>query len=165
MEYWPTGLVKRITQPDGSYATFVYDQAQRLTDVTDTLGNTLHYVLDDAGNRLEEQTKDAQGTLKRSLSRIYNQLGQLKTQADAAANPTDYAYDANGNLRLITDAFGRNTLQEHDPLGRLARTLQDVDGIKAETNVGYDTQDRPLQVKDPKTSGHALHVQRLRRYP
>ncbi|WP_241236736.1 RHS repeat-associated core domain-containing protein [Xanthomonas arboricola] len=150
LEYWPTGLVKRLTQPDGSYATFVYDQAQRLTDVTDTLGNTLHYVLDDAGNRLEEQTKDAQGTLKRSLSRIYNQLGQLKTQADAAANPTDYAYDANGNLRLITDAFGRSTLQEHDPLGRLARTLQDVDGIKAETNVGYDTQNRPLQVKDPK---------------
>nr|WP_254894376.1 RHS repeat-associated core domain-containing protein [Xanthomonas citri] len=149
-EYWPTGLVKRITQPDGTYATFVYDQAQRLTDVTDTLGNTLHYVLDKAGNRLEEQTKDAQGALKRSLSRIYNQLGQLETQADAAANPTDYAYDANGNLRLITDAFGRGTLQEHDPLGRLVRTLQDVDGIKAETNVGYDTQDRPLQVKDPK---------------
>ncbi|WP_238151315.1 RHS repeat-associated core domain-containing protein [Xanthomonas campestris] len=149
-EYWPTGLVRRITQPDGSYATFVYDQAQRLTDVTDTLGNTLHYVLDKAGNRLEEQTKDAQGALKRSLSRIYNQLGQLETQADAAANPTDYAYDANGNLRLVTDAFGRSTLQEHDPLGRLARTLQDVDGIKAETNVGYDTQDRPLQVKDPK---------------
>ncbi|MCL1561729.1 RHS repeat-associated core domain-containing protein [Xanthomonas nasturtii] len=149
-EYWPTGLVKRITQPDGSYATFVYDQAQRLTDVTDTLGNTLHYVLDKAGNRLEEQTKDAQGALKRSLSSIYNQLGQLETQADAAANPTDYAYDANGNLRLITDAFGRSTLQEHDPLGRLARTLQDVDDIKAETNVGYDTQDRPLQVKDPK---------------
>ncbi|RYF20092.1 MAG: RHS repeat protein, partial [Oxalobacteraceae bacterium] len=68
-EYWPTGSVKRITQPDGSYATFVYDQAQRLTDVTDTLGNTLHYVLDKAGNRLEEQTKDAQGALKRSLSR------------------------------------------------------------------------------------------------
>ncbi|WP_232099170.1 RHS repeat-associated core domain-containing protein [Xanthomonas euroxanthea] len=150
LEYWPTGLVKRITQPDGSYARFVYDQAQRLTDVTDTLGNTLHYVLDNAGNRLEEQAKDAQGALKRSLSRIYNQLGQLKTQADAAANPTDYAYDANGNLRLITDAFGRSTLQEHDPLGRLARTLQDVDGIKAETNVGYDTQDRPLQVKDAK---------------
>ncbi|MEA9579783.1 RHS repeat-associated core domain-containing protein [Xanthomonas nasturtii] len=149
-EYWPTGLVKRITQPDGSYATFVYDQAQRLTDVTDTLGNTLHYVLDKAGNRLDEQTKDAQGVLKRSLTRIYNQLGQLETQADAAANPTDYAYDANGNLRLITDAFGRSTLQEHDPLGRLARTLQDVDGIEAETNVGYDTQDRPLQVKDPK---------------
>lgn len=149
-EYWPTGLVKRITQPDGSYATFVYDQAQRLTDVTDTLGNTVHYVLDKAGNRVEEQTRDAQGALKRSLSRIYNQLGQLKTQADASANPTDYAYDANGNLRLITDAFGRSTQQEHDPLGRLARTLQDVDGIKAETNVGYDTQDRPLQVKDPK---------------
>ncbi|WDM69615.1 DUF6531 domain-containing protein [Xanthomonas cucurbitae] len=149
-EYWPTGLVKRITQPDGSYATFVYDQAQRLTDVTDTLGNTLHYELDKAGNRLEEQTKDAQGALKRSLSRVYNQLGQLKTQADAAANPTDYAYDANGNLRLTTDAFGRSTLQEHDPLGRLARMLQDVDGIKAETNVGYDMQDRPLQIKDPK---------------
>ncbi|WP_349656295.1 RHS repeat-associated core domain-containing protein [Xanthomonas sp. 10-10] len=149
-EYWPTGLVKRITQPDGSYATFVYDQAQRLTDITDTLGNTLHYVLDNAGNRLEEQTKDAQGALKRSLSRIYNKLGQLETQADAAANPTDYAYDANGNLRLITDAFGRSTQQEHDPLGRLKHTLQDVDGIKAETNVGYDTQDRPLQVKDPK---------------
>ncbi|MEA0635262.1 RHS repeat-associated core domain-containing protein, partial [Xanthomonas campestris pv. campestris] len=85
-----------------------------------------------------------------SNGRIEVVRGALETQADAAANPTDYAYDANGNLRLITDAFGRRTLQEHDPLGRLARTLQDVDGIKAETNVGYDTQDRPLQVKDPK---------------
>jgi len=150
IEYWPTGLVKKVTQPDGVLTSYTYDAAHRLTDVADNAGNTIHYILDNAGNRVAEETKDASGTLKRTLSRVYNQLGQMSTQADALANPTDFDYDASGNVVSITDALGRTTQQEYDPLNRLKRTLQDVGGIGAETKFGYDALDNVTEVTDPK---------------
>lgn len=74
IDYWPTGLIKQVTQPDGGFTTFTYDGAHRLTDVADNAGNTVHYTLDNAGNQIKEDTRDVAGTLKRTLSRVYNQL-------------------------------------------------------------------------------------------
>ncbi|WP_338333742.1 DUF6531 domain-containing protein, partial [Xanthomonas citri] len=150
IDYWPTGLVKQVTQPDGAFTAFTYDAAHRLTDITDNAGNTVHYTLDNAGNRVKEDTKDAAGTLKRTLSHVYNQLGQLKTQATAASDPTDFAYDANGNATKVTDALATATQSEYDPLNRLSRTLQDVAGIKADTKFEYDALDNLTKVTDPK---------------
>ncbi|MCC4592559.1 hypothetical protein LL974_15585 [Xanthomonas campestris pv. cannae] len=150
IDYWPTGLVKQVTQPDGAFTRFTYDAAHRLTDIADNAGNTIHYTLDNAGNRLKEDTKDASGTLKRTLSRVYNQLGQLATQATAQGDPTDFGYDANGNTKTVTDALGHATQNDYDPLNRLARTLQDVGGIAAETKFGYDALDNLTKVTDPK---------------
>lgn len=150
IDYWPTGLVKQVTQSDGAFTAFTYDAAHRLTDITDNAGNTVHYTLDNAGNRIKEDTKDAAGTLKRTLSRVYNQLGQLKTQATAASDPTDFEYDANGNATKVTDALATATQSEYDPLNRLSRTLQDVAGIKADTTFGYDALDNLTKVTDPK---------------
>ncbi|MCW0368854.1 hypothetical protein NB699_003837 [Xanthomonas sacchari] len=150
IDYWPTGLVKQVTQPDGAFTRFTYDAAHRLTDIADNAGNTIHYTLDNAGNRSKEDTKDASGTLKRTLSRIYNQLGQLATQATAQGDPTDFGYDPNGNTKTVTDALGHATQNDYDPLNRLARTLQDVGGIAAETNFGYDALDNLTKLTDPK---------------
>ncbi|WP_230598319.1 RHS repeat-associated core domain-containing protein [Xanthomonas albilineans] len=150
IDYWPTGLVKRITQPDGAFTAFTYDAAHRLTDIADNAGNTVHYTLDNAGNRLKEDTQDASGTLKRTLSRVYNQLGQLATQATASGNATGFGYDANGNTTQVTDALGHITQNDYDPLNRLAHTLQDVGGIAAQTTFAYDALDHVTQVTDPK---------------
>ena len=150
IEYWPTGLVKKVIQPDGAFTSYTYDAAHRLTDIADNAGNTIHYTLDNAGNRTQEDTKDPGNVLKRTLSRVYNQLGQLQTQADAQANPTDFTYDANGNTDTVTDALGRITDNNYDPLNRLSRTLQNVGGIAAQTQFAYDAQDNLTQVTDPK---------------
>ncbi|MEL1263637.1 RHS repeat-associated core domain-containing protein [Pseudoxanthomonas putridarboris] len=149
-EYEPTGLVKKVTQPDGAFTSYEYDAAHRLAAIADNAGNRIEYLLDNAGNRIKEDTKDAGGQLKRTLSRIYNQLGQLATQADAQANPTDFTYDANGNMGSVTDALGRVTGNHYDPLNRLIRTLQDVGGIAAETQFQYDALDNLTKVTDPK---------------
>ncbi|WP_425510821.1 RHS repeat-associated core domain-containing protein [Xanthomonas bonasiae] len=150
IDYWPTGLVKQVTQPDGGFTAFTYDTAHRLTDIADNAGNTLHYTLDNAGNRVKEDTKDASGALKRTLSRVYNQLGQLATQATAKGDPTDFGYDLSGNTATVTDALGHKTQNDYDPLNRLARTLQDVGGIAADTKFGYDAFDNLIKVTDPK---------------
>ncbi len=149
-EYWPTGLVKKITDPDGVYTTYEYDDAKRLTAVADSAGNRIEYTLDGAGNRIGESTKGAGGVLKRTLSRIYNTLGQLATQADAQSSPTDFTYDASGNAKTVTDALGHVTSNDYDPLSRLKRTLQDVGGIEAETKFEYDANDNLTKVTDPK---------------
>ncbi len=50
----------------------------------------------------------------------------------------------------MTDALGRVTDNNYDPLGRLSRTLQDVAGIQAETRFEYDALDNLTRVTDPK---------------
>lgn len=150
IEYWPTGLTRRIIQPDGSHVSYRYDAAHRLVEVADNAGNTIGYVLDNAGNRIVEDTRDAAGALTRTLSRIYDTRGELTTQTDASANPTDFAYDNNGNRAAVTDALGRVTDYTYDPLNRVERTRQDVGGIGAESQFKYDALDNLTEVTDPK---------------
>ena len=150
ISYWPTGQVQQITEPDGSSVTYVYDAAQRLTDVADSAGNTIHYTLDNAGNRLDENTVDAGGTLRRTLARTYNTLGQLTALKDASGHATSFTYDANGNPQTVTDALQRVTRQQYDPLNRLAQTLQDVGGVEAEIGSQYNALDQVTRVTDPK---------------
>ncbi|WP_423176163.1 RHS repeat-associated core domain-containing protein [Stenotrophomonas maltophilia group sp. CASM10] len=150
ISYWPTGQVQQVTEPDGSSVTYVYDAAQRLTDIADNSGNTIHYALDNAGNRLKEDTLDAGGTLRRTLARTFNTLGQLTALKDAGNHATGFAYDANGNPQTVTDALQRVTSQQYDPLNRLAQTLQDVGGVAAEIRSQYNALDQVTQVTDPK---------------
>ncbi|EOW2136220.1 DUF6531 domain-containing protein [Stenotrophomonas sp. GD03908] len=150
LDYWPTGLVKRVTQPDGSSVSYSYDVAHRLTAISDSQGNSITFVLDNAGNRVVEETRDVNGVLKRALSRIYNQFGQLTTEADSGANPTDYSYDANGNIASRTDALGRKSRQQYDPLNRLVLSLQDVGGLDVEVRTHYNAMDQVIRVTDPK---------------
>jgi len=72
------GQLKRVTFPDGSYISYTYDAAHRLTDITDSVGNNVHYTLDNKGNRLEELTRDPGGALTRKITRVYNALSRLE---------------------------------------------------------------------------------------
>ncbi|MDN8654501.1 RHS repeat-associated core domain-containing protein [Stenotrophomonas indicatrix] len=150
ISYWPTGQVQQITEPDGNSVIYVYDAAQRLTDIEDNAGNTVHYTLDNAGNRLKEDTLDAGGTLRRTLARTFNTIGQLTALKDAGNHATSFTYDANGNPQTVTDALQRVSSQQYDPLNRLARTLQDVGGVAAEIRSQYNALDQVTQVADPK---------------
>lgn len=78
--YTPSGQIKTLTAPDGRVMTYSYDDAQRLTGVTDTLGNTITYVLDNMGNRTSEKITDPAGTLTRQIARTYDALNRLQKQ-------------------------------------------------------------------------------------
>lgn len=149
-DYWPAGQVKKITDPTGAFTSFTYDAAQRVTDIADQDGNTIHYTLDNAGNRTAEDTKAANGTLKRALSQIYNALGQLETHKDADGHPTTLAYDKNNNPETITDALTHRTRREYDGLRRLKSTFEDEAGLNVTTRYEYDALNNLTKVTDPR---------------
>ncbi|QWF15380.1 RHS repeat-associated core domain-containing protein [Lysobacter capsici] len=151
IEHEPTGLVKKVTLPDGVFTRYTYDAAHRLTDVLDNAGNTIHYTLDLAGNRKQEDTKTAGGTLRQTLSRVFNTLGQLEALKDASQNATGFHYDANGNPDQVTDALLRSSTRAVDPLNRLSISVQDAGagGLAAETKFKYNAFDQITQVTDP----------------
>ena len=77
-DYYDTGQLKKITQPDTSWIGFDYDDAHRQSAVYDHLSNRIKYTLDNAGNRMFEETKDPGNVLRRQLQRNMDALGRVQ---------------------------------------------------------------------------------------
>jgi YD repeat-containing protein len=77
-DYWPTGLLKTVTLPDASTVNYGYDDAHRLTSVTDNLGNKIVYTLDNSGNRTGETVTDPSGKLAKTLTRVPDALNRIQ---------------------------------------------------------------------------------------
>lgn len=108
---------------------------------------------------------------KRSLSRVYNQLGQLTKVLNATSQAVEQSdafdstingvsltdgYDANGNRAMVQDGLGYATNQSFDALNRLKKTVQNYAGTDPDPNSNdvatsyvYDTRDNLRQVTDP----------------
>ncbi|HEY1137062.1 MAG TPA: RHS repeat-associated core domain-containing protein [Xanthomonadaceae bacterium] len=151
IDYFANGAVKKTLQPDGSYLVFSYDPGQRLRGIADPSGNTITYHLNAVGQREREDTHDASGNLARTLSRVYNDLGQLESLVDADNHATGFEYDNEGRPTKTKDALLRETHREYDKLGRLVRVLQNATHAteSAQTTYVFDALDRVTEVVDP----------------
>ncbi|MDY6945409.1 MAG: RHS repeat-associated core domain-containing protein [Pseudomonadota bacterium] len=148
--YWPTGLLKKTTLPDGSYLEYTYDAAHRLTDINDADGNRIHYALDNMGNRTGEQAYDPSNALTRTRTRVFNALNRLQQEVGAAGTvnvTTTYGYDNNGNQTNVAAPLGRDTTQGYDELNRLSQITDPLTGV---TQYGYNALDQLISVTDPK---------------
>ena len=157
--YDAVGNVVQTKDADGVVLKYTFDDASRLTTITDGAGNRIQYTLDAAGNRTKEQTFNAAGTLKRSMTRTFNSLGQLLTVVDGlnrailAFNTTD-GYDAEGHPVHSADVKGVQRKQGYDALNRLVSTIDDYNGTSAGTAntqsvSSYDASDNLEAVSDP----------------
>jgi RHS repeat-associated protein len=155
--YLPTGEVESITTadgtPDATVLTFGYDDARRLTRITDGLGNYIEYTLDTEGNRTFEKTFDANDVLKKQLNQTFDIYNRLDTTAQANES-ADYTFAPDGTLDVLTDGNGAITDYSYDALRRLTQVIQDQGGSEptttnATTGYGYDVADRLTAVTDP----------------
>ena len=149
--YYPTGLLEMVTLPDSSSVQYTYDGAHRLTDITDGLGNHTHYTLDAMGNHTAENVYDPSNALRRTHTRVINALNELYQDLSAtgtAAVTTTFGYDNNGNLTSSDAPLSRNTVNQYDPLNRLAQVTNPANGV---TKLAYDANDQIVSVIDPRT--------------
>ncbi|HZF30318.1 MAG TPA: DUF6531 domain-containing protein, partial [Gammaproteobacteria bacterium] len=148
IQYWPTGLVKKVTLPDASFLSYEYDDAHRLTKIIDTDGNHIVYTLDGADDVVAESVYDTSDTLVLTKTRQYDALGRLEEEEGSAGQTVSYGYDANGNVLAATDPMGRVTSYAYDELNRLKSM---TDAATQLTSFGYDPLDHLLSVTDPRS--------------
>ncbi|MCP3997307.1 MAG: RHS repeat protein [bacterium] len=137
----PAGNRTRIDEQDGTSRHYTYDGLYRLTQDRVTTGSSAQvyvrdFTYDSVGNRLDQTTTGGNGSA--SLASTYDTRDRLLT-----AGPTNYGWDANGNLRSRTN--GGSTTYDWDienrltsitlADGTLVETTYDVDGNRVRTAV------------------------------
>lgn len=150
LEYWPTGLLKKVTLPDGSFTLNTYDDAHRLIQVEDQTGNRIEYTLDAMGNRTAENAYDASSALAGTRSRVVNSLNQIwkEVGADGTAGvTTTFGYDNNGNVTSVNAPLSRNSGNQYDGRDRLKQITDASGGL---TKFTYNRFDDPLTIIDPR---------------
>jgi RHS repeat-associated protein len=151
LDYWPTGLLKKVTNPDGSFIEYTYDAAHRLTQIQDGALNKIVYTLDAKGNRTAENTYDPSNALRRTHTRVFDTLSQLWKDINAAGTTnvtTVFGYDRNGNSISVNAPLSRNSTSSYDYLNRLSQITDPASGT---TVFGYDVNDNLTSVTDPRS--------------
>ena len=150
--YLATGEVSSVTiaagTPDATSIMLAYDDARRLTRISDGLGSYIEYTLDTEGNRLSENIYDSSATLAKTLSQTFDVYNRLDVTSQANEK-TDYQFSPDGTLAREMD--GKNAVKSYsyDELKRLLVTTQDDGGLDAVTRYSYDASDNITSVIDP----------------
>jgi YD repeat-containing protein len=145
--YDGVGQLTRVTLPDGSYLSYTYDPAHRLTGLSDNLGNRITYTLDAMGNRTAEQVRDPANALVQARSREFNSLNRLFRELGAQGQVTEYAHDDQGNVVAVKDPLERVTANQYDALNRLKQVTDPGLGV---TQYGYNGLNALTSVSDPR---------------
>jgi RHS repeat-associated protein len=102
LEYDAVGQLVTLSLPSGRTATYIYDDAHRLTDITLNDGVHMRYSLDTEGNVVRSDVYDAGGQLALTHSAAFDGLRRLTESTNAKQQTTHVAYDLNGNPTDIT---------------------------------------------------------------
>ncbi|MDP3817115.1 RHS repeat domain-containing protein [Pseudomonas sp.] len=146
-EHDAVGLITKVTRGDGSWLSYSWDGARRLTAISNNLGETLEYSLDAMGNRTAQRIKDASSSLTQQQSWVYDELGRLLRSVGAAGQTSAQQYDLNDNPTVSTNPKQHSNTQAYDALDRLVANTDPLNGVTA---LAYDAQDNLTQVQDPR---------------
>lgn len=159
-DYTPWGGVAKVTLADGSYTAYTWDAAHRLTDISDSVGNTTHLTLDNAGNITLSETTDIQGRVARRTQTDFDALGRPWKHYDSAGNVTETRHDAEDRLNAVIDAKNRSTAYTRDALGRL-KDITDPQPTPGHSGFNYDALDQLTQFVAPNGAATSFTVDGL----
>ena len=117
--YDSRGNISSYIPPEGNRVDFAYNLADRVTQITDNLGNKIKYEYDMEGNRNGEKIYDPQQNLKKSLTFTFDAFNRLKRIVNPDATYREYTYDGKGNRTGARDARENPTSYAYDGLDRL----------------------------------------------
>lgn len=148
-EYDGVGNLVSINSPLYGKLDYSYDEAHRLIGVTNAIGETINYTLDAMGNRTQENVKSSVGSIVRTQSAVFDELGRVLKNIGAYNEVTKYTYDAGGNPVNMIDPLNRQTNFAFDALNRLIQVTNPLSGI---TKITYaqNENNRVNQITDPR---------------
>ncbi|MFC5582168.1 RHS repeat-associated core domain-containing protein [Rhodanobacter terrae] len=125
VSYDAAGDVVAVADPDGVKTSFVLDADHRRITTNDALGNTQLHDYDAVGN-LTTQADAAAGSSDPSWlqSYEYDAANQRVATIDAYNRTTRVRYDLNGAVRDTRDPRHIHTQTDYDPMDRLLRTVE-----------------------------------------
>jgi YD repeat-containing protein len=80
--YDPVGQLTRISDDDGGWVGFSFDDAHRRTAAFNHVGHRIDYRLDAAGHLIGQTVSDPDGALTRQLARSIDLLGRVQQQVE-----------------------------------------------------------------------------------
>ena len=149
LTYDSAGNLTKTTLPDNSYLSYGYDNAHRVTSITNILGESQGITYDSAGNVTQTLWKNSSGVTKRKHTATYDALGEKLTDVGGQSQSTAFTYDKNGNVLTITDPLSHVTTQTFDQLNRLSTHKDAAQNL---SSIKYDSHSRPLSITDPRSN-------------
>ena len=128
---------------DGQTVRYAYDAVGNRTVMTDSLGTT-RYLYDEL-NRLKQVTDPFTGTVQYRYDANGNRTQLIYPDGQVVT----YTYDAGNRLSNVLDWTGKTTTYQYDQAGRLS-TVQLPNGIK--TTYTYDAADRLIRLTHTRNS-------------
>ena len=145
--YDNAGRITQVTLPGNKTLSYSYTN-DKVSKITDGLGNSIHYGYDARGRRTTEAIKDPNNTLRWHLSRAYDAQGNLSKLLFPGNATESYEYDANRNLVQILDPVSTQTDISYDGLDRQLVTTVAGDAVSTR---GYDRQDNVTSLTDGRS--------------
>ncbi|MGR7957893.1 RHS domain-containing protein, partial [Escherichia coli] len=148
-EYSPdvvTGLITRITTPDGRASAFYYNHHNQLTSATGPDGLEIRREYDESGRLIQETAHN--GDITRY--RYDNPHSDLPCATeDATGSRKTMTWSRYGQLLTVTDCSGYVTRYDHDRFGQVTAVHRE-EGLSQYR--AYDSRGQLIAVKD--TQGH-----------
>jgi RHS repeat-associated protein len=159
-QWYPTGKLQRVTDPNGNYTRYEYDSQGRVTliantneqaetytysgpdvsSVTDALGRTTSYFADSVGRTVS--VTDAAGS--QHLSE-FDSMNRLVRSTAPDGSVATFQYDANGNMIGSTDERNNSTTYSVNSQGIAAGH---TDPLGKSDVVSFDSSGRPTRFID-----------------
>lgn len=144
-EYYPNGAQKKVTNADGTSASFTYYADGMLESLTNmnSAGSVMDnytYTYDAARNQLSK-TETVSGTAKGTTAFSYDGANRLKSVTEPSGKLTEYSYDKAGNRKtekVTENGVVAATAYTYNEQERLMTTVQTAENITKTITYQYD---------------------------
>lgn len=146
--YTAAGDVATISEPAGAVYTLTWDDARRLTQIKNNVGETIKYTRDAMGNETARTITAADGTTAMfNQSSSFDELGRRLKEVGGENRTWSFAYDKTGNTVSITDPRSKTIGFGFDSVNRLISETERDGGV---VKHNYNNKNEETTYTDPR---------------